>query len=651
MVNGRRYQTVRLRTTMTPRAPGPIELHGDDERSVVTIGRRGIDPFFDQLLPGDAKQVEVAGRADARSRCCRCRRRAGRPISAARSAPISSTSPPSRRRSRSAIRSRCAWRSPARGNLRDGDTAARCRSGTAFRRYDAQPVKGEDGDDRRVFEQVVIPELGRRPRDAGGALQLLRSRRARLPDDHPRPDRRSRCAAAAPSQRGASTPRPPSRRRPPPRRRSAATSSTSRTRPGALQAARRARSTRGAWLVLLQRCRWRCSPRVLAWARRRERLAADPRLVRFRAAGRDAQRALAVGARAGWTRALRRDQRRGDGYLAAKLDLPPGAVERERVLQRLGRRRRAPTALEPRWRASSRSVERARYAPAAPAAPATPALALADAHRRRAGAPARARAPPGARRCRCSARRCSLAPARADEPAADGVLPGQSGVRRRPVRRRDRRLRAGARRPGRRAARSTSTSATPTSSAATSAAPSPATSAPRRLLPRDPDVAREPRVRARARQHRGARRAALAAAGLSVRLPRQRRRAGGRVRRAVVAVLGAADGARCCWPRARRGAGPRGRGRRACWPASSAAAWPARDARSRARRRGRRRAGDTPVRFEPTATGTEHFAVTPGAACRVHEERDGWLLGAPRRRPARLDPRERGRADRLSGWP
>jgi tetratricopeptide (TPR) repeat protein len=46
--------------------------------------------------------------------------------------------------------------------------------------------------------------------------------------------------------------------------------------------------------------------------------------------------------------------------------------------------------------------------------------------------------------------------------------------------------------------------------------------------------------------------------------------------------------------------------------------------------------GDTPVRFEPSANGTEHFVVTPGVDVTVREERDGWLLVA--------------RADGRRGW-
>jgi tetratricopeptide (TPR) repeat protein len=76
-------------------------------------------------------------------------------------------------------------------------------------------------------------------------------------------------------------------------------------------------------------------------ARRRERLRGDPRYARFARAGREARKAIA---------AARRDRDRGEmsavydalahavrEYLSAKLDLPPGGVNAERVAERLGR--------------------------------------------------------------------------------------------------------------------------------------------------------------------------------------------------------------------------------------------------------------------------------------------------------------------------
>jgi uncharacterized protein YgiM (DUF1202 family) len=38
--------------------------------------------------------------------------------------------------------------------------------------------------------------------------------------------------------------------------------------------------------------------------------------------------------------------------------------------------------------------------------------------------------------------------------------------------------------------------------------------------------------------------------------------------------------------------------------------------------------GDTPVRFEPSPGGTEHFIVTAGSDLAVLEARDGWYLVA-----------------------
>ena len=36
------------------------------------------------------------------------------------------------------------------------------------------------------------------------------------------------------------------------------------------------------------------------------------------------------------------------------------------------------------------------------------------------------------------------------------------------------------------------------------------------------------------------------------------------------------------------------------------------------------RAGDTAVRFEPSADGTTHFVAPEGTLLRILEERDGW---------------------------
>jgi tetratricopeptide (TPR) repeat protein len=122
--------------------------------------------------------------------------------------------------------------------------------------------------------------------------------------------------------------------------------------------------TRG-WFAVLQALPLLAFVVAATFARRRDRDAADPRLVRFRHAGRTARSALA---------ALR--QRIGaDGFyddlaaavsqfLTAKLDLPPGAVERERVLERLRGNGAGPEAAD-RIGTFFGLIERARYAPSA----------------------------------------------------------------------------------------------------------------------------------------------------------------------------------------------------------------------------------------------------------------------------------------------
>lgn len=103
---------------------------------------------------------------------------------------------------------------------------------------------------------------------------------------------------------------------------------------------------------------------LFASIRRRERLRADPRLVRFRQAGSQARRLL---------KRLNREPADGKvlfdevcaalrGYLAAKLDLPPGGVERQRVLEAL-RANGTPDELRRRVDELFQLIEGARYAP------------------------------------------------------------------------------------------------------------------------------------------------------------------------------------------------------------------------------------------------------------------------------------------------
>jgi len=102
--------------------------------------------------------------------------------------------------------------------------------------------------------------------------------------------------------------------------------------------------------------------------RRRERLRVDPRYARFARAGREASAAL-IGAgqylrdgeESRFDDALSRTLRE---YLAAKLDLPPGAVEADNVTRRLGSNGAAPQLTQQVEQVFA-TLERVRYAPSA----------------------------------------------------------------------------------------------------------------------------------------------------------------------------------------------------------------------------------------------------------------------------------------------
>lgn len=108
--------------------------------------------------------------------------------------------------------------------------------------------------------------------------------------------------------------------------------------PGEL-ARRRGGLYRSRWFWLLQGLPLLAFLFVLFPVKRHERSLSDPRYARWRKAGREARRRL---------RAAARRVGRGDGalfeevdqavreYLAAKLDLPPGAVDPQRIAERLG---------------------------------------------------------------------------------------------------------------------------------------------------------------------------------------------------------------------------------------------------------------------------------------------------------------------------
>ncbi len=566
VVNGRRYTTVRLKTRLTPVRPGPIELTTTMNVSVVTNRRGGFDSFFDQLMPGDAKQVEV--QAEPTTLTVLPLPEEGRPAGfggAVGTYQFDLTAKPTSLQVGDPITLRMEI--TGTGTFATV-TPPELPTGTAFRRYDAQPVKGEDDDAHRVFEQVIIPNSV----DVHEIPALHFS--FFDPDAHayttitkgPIP---IEVQAAAPSHAGVVDSAPAV----------APTPATEaplghdivyiKDAPGAVRP-RGERASRGAWLVLL------ALPVALfaalqAWARRRDRLAGDPRLLRFRAAGRDAQRALAVARAQNGRERVDAISGAVTSYLAAKLDLPPGAVERDRVLQRLGAGGVA-DGVQSEVARFFALAEEARYASGAPGSTgdavgdaADRVVAALERERgleRRLGAIAlillgarvarrrRARGRAGAGRASCRAIRPT--------PPAGTTTRSPPTSRRAPA--------------DRRVVRSTSTSATPTSSAATSDTPSPTTSgrpACCRATPTSPPTSRSPASAPASR--RPVRRSGNA---WPHRSPSAR---ASRSWRSSSPCCGGCSGAlsrRACSGRAparRWAARPRSS---RCWPASSASAWP-----------------------------------------------------------------------------
>ena len=329
VVDGRRYTTVRLRTHLTPVRAGAIDLRTTMNLTVVT-GRRGLDSFFDQVLPGETKQVEV--QAEPVQLTVLPLPEQGRPASftgavgdyqfdlGARPTTVPVGDPITLHMELSGSGNLSAVTPPAPA------------TGNAFRRYDAQPVKGEDGEHRRVFEQVIIPnsvdvheipavEFSFFDPDARAYKTITRGPIA------------IEVQAAAPGRAGVVDAAPAPAPSP------AAEAPLGRDivyikdAPGPWRAREEA-GGRGWWLGSL------ALPVALfaalqGWVRRRDRLAADPRRVRFRTAGREVQRALAAARAPGPGERVDAVSAAMTAYLGAKLDLPPGAVERERVLERL----------------------------------------------------------------------------------------------------------------------------------------------------------------------------------------------------------------------------------------------------------------------------------------------------------------------------
>lgn len=360
IIDGRRYTAVRLHTTMTLMQPGQTDLRGAMQLSVVT-SRRGGDPFFDQLFGAEAKPVEV--QSEPVPITVLALPEAGRPPDFngaigdftfdldAKPTALDAGDPITLRMTLGGSGNLAALAPPA------------VPAGDAFRRYDPLPVKGEDSPERRVFEQVLIPKSPA-TREIPAVRFSYFDPQARAYRTITRGPIPIEVQAATGAQGQVMDAAPAAAPTPQAHAALGRDIVFIKDAPGDLVA--RGSAGGAGWLAFL----W-AAP-VLGWAaarqvvRRRQRLAADPRLARFRTAGREARQALAAAAPDD-AQSLDRVSSALAAYLAAKLDLPPGAIERGRVLARL---EAAGVDAELRERVARflDLSERARYAPGRDAA-------------------------------------------------------------------------------------------------------------------------------------------------------------------------------------------------------------------------------------------------------------------------------------------
>jgi tetratricopeptide (TPR) repeat protein len=207
-----------------------------------------------------------------------------------------------------------------------------------FRPYDPLPVKGEEGAGRRVFEQVVIPK--------DPAVTALPAVSFSFFDPQSRAYRtltrgpvaltvHGAPASTAPVAPQVLLPQEEARPEPTPEKLGRDIVYI-KGAPGRLRRAGSG-SEWAWWFLILQLLPLAGFAVLAAHASRRERFRADPRLLRFRQAGREARRTLTALSRRGERESGFYDELTAtvQGYLGAKLDLPPGAVDREQVCARL----------------------------------------------------------------------------------------------------------------------------------------------------------------------------------------------------------------------------------------------------------------------------------------------------------------------------
>ena len=359
VLDGQRYHTVTLRTTMTPVRPGTVDLAASMAMNMVT-GRRGMDPMFDSFFPAEAKPVEV--RAEPARLTVLPLPEQGKPADFAGAVgrfDFTLAAKPTALDVGDPITLR--MQITGAGNLANV-TAPTVPVDDRFRAYDAQPVKGEDSAERRVFEQVVIPKVA--------DVRELPAVRFTFFDPDAHAYRSIAQGPTALTVRAVREAKPevvdanqPAAEQLEPKAQPLGRDIVYiKDAPGPLLARGPHLYQRPVFL-LVQVVPAALFAVIWAYTRRRDRLAADPRLVRFRQAGRAARRALsALGGGAADARFYDELSAALAAYLSAKLDLPPGAVDRERVLARLDGNGCA-TEMRERVGALFHLVEQARYAP------------------------------------------------------------------------------------------------------------------------------------------------------------------------------------------------------------------------------------------------------------------------------------------------
>jgi len=334
--DGRAVAVLRFQTTITPLRPGTLELGPALARMALVVqGRRGRDPFFDGFL-GDYRKEPIEVASEPLALEVMPLPESGRPPDFAGAVghfSLEATARPEEVRVGDPVTVRIAI--AGEGNLA-AVNAPVLAAGDRFKAYPPQEVGGGPAK-QKVFEQVLIPlrpDVTEVPAvtfsffdTQAGRYQTLRSGPFPLAV-RPAEEAQGARVVEADSQRE--------------RERPAETLGRDivyiKEAPGEMRA--RGGGSLGLRLALGLLLPTLAYAGLWWWVRQRDRLRDDPRYARFTRAGREvgaalaeARRRLASGDDAGCDDALSRALR---DYLAAKLDLPPGAVEAENVARRLG---------------------------------------------------------------------------------------------------------------------------------------------------------------------------------------------------------------------------------------------------------------------------------------------------------------------------